>query len=414
MLSKKNQLISLLQMAFAVLAAGSLVLVAAILVFWEHGKARAAGDYTDSSTPVFILAGVLLGISLLLLPSVYYGWKRLRGEPAIDSLQVLRRLKPGYWILALPILIFLGTLVSQSSPSSSILLPPIHFLAVFIPTAWILFLALHRLPAGSSQRFWGIFDIGITLIPLLIMVCEVLALIALGFILIGVLISQPELLKQLSEMAEQARTAGSPDDLKILVNEYMKNPYLISLTVFYIALVVPVIEEAIKPLGVWFLFGRRLSPAAGFAAGTLSGAGYGLVENLLLSGNSQEWGVVVLARIGTTAVHILTAGLMGWAIVQIWSKKRVLPLLFAFTAAVVIHGAWNGLTVLSAFHSGGFLEGFSATFNGLPVLGAAAPIALSLLASGCFLLLLVINRKLRRTLPENPVSHVQDPPPVQL
>ncbi len=110
------------------------------------------------------------------------------------------------------------------------------------------------------------------------------------------------------------------------------------------------IEEALKPIGVWLLFGRRLTPAAGFAAGALSGAGYALIESLALTSSGEAWSSLVLARTGTSAVHILTAGLTGWALVLAWQKRRFLPLLLAYLCAVMIHGLWNGLTLMYSFN----------------------------------------------------------------
>jgi RsiW-degrading membrane proteinase PrsW (M82 family) len=113
------------------------------------------------------------------------------------------------------------------------------------------------------------------------------------------------------------------------------------------AVIVPLIEEALKPLGVWFLAGSRLTPAEGFAAGALCGAGYALLESLLLSSNGgTEWVSLAFARIGTGVIHILTSALTGWALASAWAERRYLRLGAAYLGAVLIHGLWNGLTVL--------------------------------------------------------------------
>lgn len=393
--SKKDQALSLCQLALSVLMVGTLVPLAALIVIWELGSARIVGGYHAVSAQVFMLAGVLIGIAFMMLPSGYYGLMRLKNRPAIDSLRVLKRLKPGLWIFTLPALILLGTRVSQFDTAAALFLPPIHLLAVGIPTVWILSLAVRGLPTGSSQRFWGVFSVGITIVPLLIMVCELFAGLFFLVIFAIIIVSQPELLSQFSELVRQAQSAASLESLTDLMAEFMQKPLVFGLIMVFIALIVPIIEELLKPLGVWVLFGRRLSPSAGFTAGMLSGAGYGLIENLLLSGNAQDWSILVLARIGTTAVHILTAGMMGWAIVQLWSKKRYLRLGLAYLAAVLIHGLWNGLTVLSAFRAGGLLDGISSRLKGVSAIAAAAPYGLMMLAVGCFLILLRFNQMLR-------------------
>ncbi len=58
----------------------------------------------------------------------------------------------------------------------------------------------------------------------------------------------------------------------------------------------------------------------------------------------------MLARTGTSAVHILTAGLTGWALALTWQKRRFLPLLLAYLCSVMIHGLWNGLTLMYSFN----------------------------------------------------------------
>ncbi len=114
-----------------------------------------------------------------------------------------------------------------------------------------------------------------------------------------------------------------------------------------------------------------------------------------MSVNSQEWGVVVAARIGTGAIHILTAGLMGWGLASSWRDRRYgrLPLIYLLT--VGIHGLLNGFTLL--YMATEFSElltiGFSDTvWNAL---GNITPVLLVLLAIGAFFSLLWINKTLR-------------------
>src|SRR4030067_2197270 len=100
-------------------------------------------------------------------------------------------------------------------------------------------------------------------------------------------------------------------------------------------------------LGGWCLGGSRLPPAEGFTAGILCGAGYALVESLILSvDGGEQWVSLVFARIGTAVVHPLTSGLTGWALAYAWRENRYLRLGAAYLGAVLLHGLWNGLTML--------------------------------------------------------------------
>jgi RsiW-degrading membrane proteinase PrsW (M82 family) len=113
---------------------------------------------------------------------------------------------------------------------------------------------------------------------------------------------------------------------------------------------VPLIEEALKPLGLWLLARRSLSPAEGFAIGLLSGAGFALTESLGyasagLQAESQGWAIIVLARAGTAMMHITTAGMVGWGMASAWSKKGIYRLVIGYLGAVLIHSLWNMITV---------------------------------------------------------------------
>jgi len=308
----------------------------------------------------------------------------------------LSKLHPEWWIFALPLVILFGHLIAGRSNLAWLLLPPFHLLAVGIPTAWLLNLAIHNLPNGSAQRFWGVFNSGLGLAPLLIMMFEILA--ALGFLIFfGLLLSaQPDLSKQLFEMVRQLQGVQSPDVVIEILGPILVNPLVIFLVVLFGAGVVPLIEELFKPIGVWLLFGRKMTPAAGFVAGALSGAGYGFVESLALSSTGDQWSALVLARIGTSAVHILTSALTGWALVQAWQKKRILQLGLAYLCAVIIHGLWNGLTLLYSFDLLSSMENLPLQAAWVHSIGTITPFALILLAVGCSLGLILINRSLQR------------------
>jgi hypothetical protein len=70
---------------------------------------------------------------------------------------------------------------------------------------------------------------------------------------------------------------------------------------------------------------------------------------MLASSGGEEWATLVFARLGTGVIHSLTAGLTGWALALAWGKRRYLQLVLTYLGAVLIHGLWNGLTILMAF-----------------------------------------------------------------
>jgi hypothetical protein len=163
------------------------------------------------------------------------------------------------------------------------------------------------------------------------------------------------------------------------------------------SLVVPLIEELLKPIGVWLLAGRDLSPAAGFAAGALSGAGYALFESLALTSSGAEWTTLVAARIGTGAVHILATGMTGWGLAIAWREGRYALLGLAYLGAVSIHGLWNGITLFSSFLAVAESLNLPLDVPGVARLGEIAPIGLSILAGAALVALVWANRRLARS-----------------
>jgi RsiW-degrading membrane proteinase PrsW (M82 family) len=206
---------------------------------------------------------------------------------------------------------------------------------------------------------------------------------------------QPELVGKIMSLAETIQEAPpSPDTLLQEFGPYLVRPAVLFGVLVFGAVIVPLIEELIKPIGVWLLAKRRLRPAAGFAAGALSGAGYAFFESLALTSGGQEWPALMLARVGTASVHILTTAITGWALVQAWTHRRYVLLGLCYLTSVAIHGLWNGLTIYSAFTA-------LAEMQNLPIevptgtgLAMAAPASLVALGFGSLGLLIFFNRKL--------------------
>lgn len=348
--------------------------------------------------PIFLLGVPLIACGILMLPSIYYPLMRILGRQSIDSRGLLSRLKPGWWILALPPVILLGHLIVSNNLLPWLLLPPLHLLAVGIPTAWMLYLAVFKLPVGSSQRMWGSFGSGLTLAPFLIMLLEVLAALFFLVLIIIYLAFRPELADRLMEITSQLQEVQTPEVAIEILSPVISHPLTITLVILFGALVVPLLEELVKPIGVLLLAGRRLTPQAGFTAGAFSGAGYAFIESLLLSSNAQQWAALVIARIGTSAVHILTTALVGWALVQTWQRRQFLKLILAYCCAVTIHGLWNGLTLVFSFDILSSIGHSPIQLVWVEPLSAVAPFGLAILSIGCFLGLMAANRHLRSNL----------------
>jgi RsiW-degrading membrane proteinase PrsW (M82 family) len=187
-------------------------------------------------------------------------------------------------------------------------------------------------------------------------------------------------------------TVTDPNQLLVELGPVFSDPVVLVLILGLVALAVPLIEELFKPIGVWMLLGRGLTPARGFVLGTLSGAGFALAESLAGGGIADGWLAITTARIGTSALHILTSGLMGWALVMAKSKGRYLLVVLTYLVSVSLHGLWNGMVIIGSFASLSIVAGA----NLLPLhLAVSSWLVLLVLAAGCIILLIFNNRTLR-------------------
>jgi hypothetical protein len=118
------------------------------------------------------------------------------------------------------------------------------------------------------------------------------------------------------------------------------------------AVLAPISEEIGKSLGVRFLMPPNATRAQCFLLGAAAGAAFGFVEALtyglgVISEDLGDWWWIMLARAGTTSMHVLCSGMagIGW---WYWTvARRTRPALALFAGAMLIHALWNGvLTVL--------------------------------------------------------------------
>jgi RsiW-degrading membrane proteinase PrsW (M82 family) len=243
--------------------------------------------------------------------------------------------------------------------------------------------------------------------PFVILILELVLLIGVGILAILWVMTDPILSNQLNGLAFRLQSA-SPDINAILniLLPFLLNPGVLLLGFAFISVLVPVIEETLKPIGVWFLAGQKITPAQGFGYGVISGAGFGLFENLgNTSGGGEAWALLAAARIATLLLHCFTAALVGWALASAWSQRRYLRLGVTFAIAVLVHGLWNGMAVLSAASS---LQGVSSISipASLQQLGALSDVGIITLGILVFVLYIGFNTVLRR----NTLS-VSLPPP---
>ena len=312
-------------------------------------NAAAPGSSAAGRLPVLdaaLIASALTLIAILLLPACYYSLRLLRGQPPAEGLQPLIRA----WQVALLIAVWgtgLGLAVLfYDRPILKWFTPPLYLLSIGLPVYCFARLATGGLPPASRARRWGVFGVGMISGPSLAILAEGtvagLALVAAG---VYIALNQ-ETAAPLRQLASQLRSANDTQEVFRVASPYLNSPVLWLGALTFLSVLTPLIEEPVKTIGVWLVAGQIRTVGEGFALGALNGAGFGLVESLLVAATPDaSWGMTLAVRAASSMMHIFTASLMGWGIASARLNRKTWHALAAFAAALFIHGLWNGAAV---------------------------------------------------------------------
>ncbi|RMF49097.1 MAG: PrsW family intramembrane metalloprotease, partial [Anaerolineae bacterium] len=195
----------------------------------------------------------------------------------------------------------------------------------------------------SQQRRWGLVAAGLGGGPFLSILAEItLALLAVG----GVAVwagQNPQAASTLETMGKRLLfAAGNPAAARRALTHILETYPLLRLAgLTALGVFIPLVEEFFKPLGVWMLSRKGISPQEGLFSGMLSGGMFALMESVLSRAQGDSWLVTLSGRAGTSLMHIATAGLVGYALARAWQERRYLHLGASYLLAVLLHGAWN-------------------------------------------------------------------------
>ncbi len=360
-------------------------------------------------TNIFLMVAGLGFMGFLQLPSIYFV-VRHHMRKAEDVASPLKFNSWAGWILlsstiTFPLVLLSGSHLSTEGISVKLLLPILHIIGIGIPILIFYLIGTWKLPLVSHYRDWGVLTTGMTLSPFLIMIAEIIMLII--FVIIGMVffVIQPDWQVQLGNLYHQLLSSHPTNQeglLKIFA-PYILNPWILVAIILFAGIIVPLIEEGIKPIGIWLLLSRGITPMEGFQLGLLSGAGYALFESLLLASAPAEWWTVVVARSAASLLHTFNCGLTGWGIALSWGNRRpgakhkILPFTFSYLIAILFHGTWNTLAVFLVWAELANLSGLKSNFTYLIQLGHLAPFGLIILVFFFLFILVLINHKLRRS-----------------
>src|SRR6266567_6317907 len=124
-----------------------------------------------------------------------------------------------------------------------------------------------------------------------------------------------------------------------------QDPKVYNLLLIAVAVIAPLVEEAVKPLGVIILIGRVRSAAEAFVLGLACGIGFDLIETSgYISANYNDWLSTALIRTGAGLLHGFGAAMvaLGWYYLVHAKKRRLLLAFLCWFYAVLQHALWNG------------------------------------------------------------------------
>lgn len=299
---------------------------------------------------ITLLASTLIFISALFIPAAYYNVRKIFGKeiPAASPKQLniwLGLLLVAAWIAS-------ATLAQTFFNNETLkwLSLPFYLISIILPAYFLVRLATGGLSTGSRLRVWSVLSTGMALGTSFAVVIEIgiaiLGLIGVGFYLFF----HPEQTLAFQNLAEQLTRASTLDDTLAAAGPLISSPLTILAALLFFSVLTPLIEETAKSLTVWLMFNRLDSPAQGFVAGALSGAGFGLFESLLASATpDSSWATTLLVRGMSTMMHILAASLTGWGIASFRANKRPGRMIGMYVLAMSLHGLWNAAVIMIFF-----------------------------------------------------------------
>jgi hypothetical protein len=361
----------------------------------------AAGGINTAESALSLSAGSIF-LGLALLPAVYFSLMHVMNKPART---LPFHVFPTWAIVSVWVVSAALTVLLDSAENLPLVSIPFNLLTLILPV-WILIrIALKGVRLESPELRWGTFALGMTIVPLLIGIAEVLVIFAAGVAAVFWIALNPDLINAIESLSARLMYTNNPEAISRILTPYIFNPLVITASVIFFSVIIPVIEELLKPLGVWLNPGRLVTPGQGFAAGVIGGGAYALIESLGISpGLTEASNLLSIVRAGTDLVHVLTSGLMGWALVSAWREKKYSQLGLTFLLVIVIHGIWNALALSSAAQLAiDFMPNPSQWVQNLPSASAAGLIVLTVTN---FLLLVFMNRRLSgTTTPARDPSH---------
>jgi len=357
-------------------------------------------DSPGTNPGQFALGGMVwaaLAMLVLLLPGLVYGIRRLAGsdQPAfsIRNPRKVARIAVFIW----PVLLLGAYFVSQNNDLAGAILSPMQILVIGIPIWFFLEVSRRSLPGGKAHQSWGVFSAGMVITMPIVFLVESILIVAVVVVAANAIMGQNALMEELNRLAMRLSSSNlDPDVISRALTPILRRPAVLATILLTASGLVPLVEEFFKPLGMWALGRKQLTPAQGFNLGMVSGAAFALLESLgyLSAVSGTDWVWTAAGRVGSGLLHITCSGLVGWGLAEAWRNRRYGRLALGYAAAVILHGLWNLFGMLVGLVP--FIDVSAGLVGFLRGLGVIAPYALGVIGVGLFGILMSMNRYLRR------------------
>ena len=363
--------------------------------------------FIDKSPPAgmtFIIAAAFMAMGVCTIPGIYHGYQGLQGRIQERKDKPLRG-----WIyvsLLFPLALGLGYLAFNRGVFPSLLGPLAHVSAATIPVVFALAIILRKGSPISAKRVWGQFLAGLWASPMVAFIVEILAALVLLVIVFAALFQ--DIISQ-GLIEDFTRPEQWTDPYWVTqIQELTNQPLILILIMAFLLVFVPIVEEAIKTIGIWPVTRRGFTQSQAFIGGAIAGAGYGLFEAFFLGQPGVSWVPVMIARAGATMMHMITTALTGLGIARSRESGRWSQAVRYYVGAVFLHSLWN----ISALGVGVIML-FQEDFIPLDIqpdlsfISGAAGVVLIALSLAAFLGLWLIPGKLLAS-EENPSAQTSE------
>lgn len=371
-------------LALVLAIAGSMGMALLGIITWFIDKSPAA-------SMTLVIAAAFMAMGVCTIPGIYHGYQGLQGRLQEQEDKPLRG-----WIYVsflFPLALGLGYLAFNRGVLPALLGPLAHVSAATIPVVFALAIILRKGSPISAKRIWGQFLAGLWASPMVAFIVEILAALVLLVIVFATLF-QDIISQGLIEDFTRPEQWTEPY-LVTKIQELTNQPLILILIMAFLILFVPMLEEAIKTIGIWPVTRRGFTQSQAFIGGAIAGAGYGLFEAFFLGQPGVSWVPVMVARAGATMMHMITTALTGLGIARARESGRWSQAVRYYFGAVFLHSLWN----ISALGVGVIML-FQEDFTPLDIqpdlsfISGAAGVVLIALSLAAFLGLWLIPGKL--------------------